>query len=569
MPNLHGNLISRGSLTGRRLAKISKVMFLIFTITFIFGSQTTHSVELTGAEKFDGNPHGYFPAFFSVGNFWTASENVSLISSVSSRVLPACQNADSSNCIESVEYKNSSASKESPWMRASLTEKVLSEDAFPSCLGPYKFDGSDGTPSGGKAPTYIFSNLENWNQSKNFVVSVAELLNRPDFNVSQLKLIVRPINWNTNVSTSDWICDGSRVWTTAVWPEYSTFNENLSLRISLRLGALSEKFMWFSGHVSNAEISRENGLLIISGMSEKRSVVHSDYISCVDPERKNLAILQTFPSCSSYSFMPGFITSSDFQLFQQLRNYMHEYDNSIVFDLYSKIPTPTGTSCASKSVGGMISTDSALFDFGTDASPFFDNSDKSLNFRVANVKENMAGTEHRASFEVILNKDLAKCFWGPSLDEAIVNVNIDGQSVNINPKTSIESNSLMYRIKVSDINNGGTNIKIQATCTEYRIKQNSTVLEINKAIIKYPKYASRFKNLLENTSLALVCPNSVSLNELIGSFKKLSEEADTDLKLSLLENKSSKSVTIICTKGKLVKKVSGVKPKCPSGYKAN
>jgi hypothetical protein len=30
---------------------------------------------------------------------------------------------------------------------------------------------------------------------------------------------------------------------------------------------------------------------------------------------------------------------------------------------------------------------------------------------------------------------------------------------------------------------------------------------------------------------------------------------------------ASKKTTIICTKGKLSKKVTGLKPKCPTGYK--
>lgn len=37
--------------------------------------------------------------------------------------------------------------------------------------------------------------------------------------------------------------------------------------------------------------------------------------------------------------------------------------------------------------------------------------------------------------------------------------------------------------------------------------------------------------------------------------------------LSLLENQAAKSKTIRCLKGKLVKKVSGLTPKCPKGFK--
>ncbi|MEN9324367.1 MAG: hypothetical protein RL414_121, partial [Actinomycetota bacterium] len=50
---------------------------------------------------------------------------------------------------------------------------------------------------------------------------------------------------------------------------------------------------------------------------------------------------------------------------------------------------------------------------------------------------------------------------------------------------------------------------------------------------------------------------------------KLSQEAEPKVEVTQnpVVTPISKKTTITCTKGKLVKKVSAINPKCPSGYK--
>ena len=45
------------------------------------------------------------------------------------------------------------------------------------------------------------------------------------------------------------------------------------------------------------------------------------------------------------------------------------------------------------------------------------------------------------------------------------------------------------------------------------------------------------------------------------------ETGEFSFSIPLLEKEAANSKTIICTKGKTTKKVSGIKPVCPAGYK--
>ena len=123
-------------------------------LILMFQSQSSFAVELTGVEKFSGNNNLYLPGFFTVGSQWTASESISLVGGKTFRLLPSCLNELSTNCIESVSYKPAGISSQQSWKKGTLTNYLLSDNAYPECLGPYVFDGNDGTPTSGKVPTY-------------------------------------------------------------------------------------------------------------------------------------------------------------------------------------------------------------------------------------------------------------------------------------------------------------------------------------------------------------------------------------------------------------------------------
>jgi topoisomerase IA-like protein len=64
-------------------------------------------------------------------------------------------------------------------------------------------------------------------------------------------------------------------------------------------------------------------------------------------------------------------------------------------------------------------------------------------------------------------------------------------------------------------------------------------------------------------------PEKVSINSFDEAQSLLKAKAAADLKAKDAAAKAAaiKKTTIVCTKGKLTKKVTAVKPKCPAGYK--
>ena len=91
-----------------------------------------------------------------------------------------------------------------------------------------------------------------------------------------------------------------------------------------------------------------------------------------------------------------------------------------------------------------------------------------------------------------------------------------------------------------------------------KIKYNASMKNAFKAIIKD---FNGVRTYIEN--------GLASNTEGIEVFVSYAEEelGEFDNTIYLLQKEISKSKTITCTKGKIIKKVMALKPKCPAGYK--
>ena len=97
---------------------------------------------------------------------------------------------------------------------------------------------------------------------------------------------------------------------------------------------------------------------------------------------------------------------------------------------------------------------------------------------------------------------------------------------------------------------------IDASCKSARAESSRLKDAIYAAIAKFPNSVNSISKILSDDVFFNACPD---LNRL----RILSLE----LEASILAASSRKSMTIICIKGKLTKKVTGFNPKCPSGYR--
>jgi hypothetical protein len=101
--------------------------------------------------------------------------------------------------------------------------------------------------------------------------------------------------------------------------------------------------------------------------------------------------------------------------------------------------------------------------------------------------------------------------------------------------------------------------------------QYARILAIKAKTVNNPKLLSSYNFILKdflhvrefiNTSLTDITTDI----EVLKSYAE-EETGEFSFSIPLLEKEAANSKTIICVKGKVSKKVAGLKPVCPSGYK--
>jgi hypothetical protein len=154
---------------------------------------------------------------------------------------------------------------------------------------------------------------------------------------------------------------------------------------------------------------------------------------------------------------------------------------------------------------GYVSTNSTVYDV---SAPNWDDSSKSLSFKVASPTFDAQGDKNSGVYELAIQKDVAKCIWGDAL---------------VNPKATIE------------------------VLDDFGSKQIATTVFTQKGNwIYFRAYGFHYSTpsikvkLSQNTEVA-VTPTAAPA--------------------------PVKKISITCIKGKTTKKVTAINPKCPTGFK--
>jgi hypothetical protein len=164
-------------------------------------------------------------------------------------------------------------------------------------------------------------------------------------------------------------------------------------------------------------------------------------------------------------------------------------------------------SCPSSfGIAGVISTNATAAET---TPPTLDKATQTLKYRVAapHLKEN--GDLNSGFYRLQLNPQVAKCIWGENL--------------------------LGAKAEVSVVSDSG---EVQVTTSTFVFNEKAAIFEV-----------SGFHYSAGTINIKLVTPPTV--------------------KAAAVSPKAapSKKLTISCVKGKLIKKVTGINPKCPAGYK--
>ena len=168
--------------------------------------------------------------------------------------------------------------------------------------------------------------------------------------------------------------------------------------------------------------------------------------------------------------------------------------------------------CLTNKLGvlGFVSTNATVYEV---SAPSWDNSSKSLSFKVASPSFDAQGDKNSGVYELSIKQDVAKCLWGETLSGAYAVIEV--------------------------VDNFG---KSQVATTSFSKKGDW---------IYFRAYGFHYSS------------PSIKVKLIEGS------EPDTSASpVAAAKNQSvSVKLSITCVKGKLVKKVVSFKPKCPTGYK--
>jgi hypothetical protein len=161
----------------------------------------------------------------------------------------------------------------------------------------------------------------------------------------------------------------------------------------------------------------------------------------------------------------------------------------------------------SNKITGIVTTNSTQYSAGP---PKFTKSEGTLDYQVSSPHFGTTGDVFKGSYDLVMRSDVARCIYGFS-------------KAPINATLSITSSDGTPQIATTVIGERNGWLYLQAKNFEFSA----------------PVIKAKLTQEAEVAPVAPVVPAKVSV----------------------------KKTTITCTKGKTTKKVSGVKPKCPTGYK--
>ncbi len=157
---------------------------------------------------------------------------------------------------------------------------------------------------------------------------------------------------------------------------------------------------------------------------------------------------------------------------------------------------------------GFVASNSTTIEPGP---PTFNNVDQSLEYRVAAPHLTANNSVNMGTYSLYVSPQIAQCLWGKNLLGAKATISIQSDDGSIQTTTStfkIDSNGLAFNVSGFHYSSGAVKIRLVESAPEIKPTPATTPMAVN----------------------------------------------------------TSKS-TILCIKGKLIKKVTAVNPSCPTGYK--
>jgi hypothetical protein len=427
------------------------------------------------------------------------------------QVLVFCETATSEDCLESVEI-----SRAGEPLRKLVFAGYSKEMTNPRDGINFPADRSMNLPEGGNQSIWHEVVDGKVSDKKYLVAYVYEMYYRKDtgkFALGTVRLIIRPFK---EVATTRW---------DSLWTAESKsgilydFDPNTAMQATIRLSSTAAG--WYRARLTDPDIeisdfSPTNNKVRIYGKTVSvPTFVVKRKVSELDAVEKNLA--------DSFGYTKG-VVGADPGL-PMIFPYMDHFrkvvgDKTTEQTTYWSLSSTTWTSqnkclADSKRVLGIVTTNAMGYD-GT--APKFE--DGTLNYRVTGLHYGPDGKSlNLGTYDLLLRSDAARCLYGFS-------------NAPISASVSITSGDGAQNVATTVVTEKDGWLKLQAA--GFTFSEKTIRLKLDQAKTE-----------------AVVTPTPAATPSPIAAAPKA----------------PAKKITIQCVKGKTVKKVTAVKPKCPSGYK--
>ena len=517
---------------------------IIFIISFValfsaFSSPTTASIlaneySLNSLNAPSAGKDNVRFVISSESNAWAPSSEINPYTSVKAfnAFLKPCEEANIEVCIESVESRFGSGNWYSAHVLPDAGHQIAEMPTIDQSGNPvsYKYSTFDGDltkflPPGGNPRLW---KSDDSNLTGAFLRVIADVHGFQGKESSGLALQVKAV---TNKQDSQGCNSVGGKWNTYTEGKPSSgfcdltlkIPSDLEFRIKLKFKGFEDPIKgWFTSTILNPSVDFTNGVLTITG----GPTAHANFVSDPVPFTEYCQIYTSqnpqypCPYNGKYSFPNGtqsLLSREWGQSAMPFAKYFQQQSlgeqNLWLFE--STFQTPFNTmfhnqifGCKlNKPIFGVISTDAALY---TIADLKWNSLDKSFEYSVYSPHLNSSGATNKGFFSLLVDRAVANCLWNTNLTSAKAVL-----SVNYEDGTSEVATSILGK--------------------------DDNWVSFQNSGFHYSK--PRFLAKLD-----------------------LTEKPKEPITATEKPNQISKS-TLVCVKGKIIRKVSGVNPKCPAGFK--
>lgn len=456
-------------------------------------------------------------------------------------VLLPCDGTKLRVCVEAVSYRKIS---ESVWKNATLQVSnalvrtgqvaITYADGSTQAYGSVEEDLESNRPAGGNASVWRMEAAPHKGGQDYFLSAIISNFPRGyTQNPLDLSVELEPIKITTPGDVRQYQFPNN--------VRQYQFPDNVEYRVVLRLEALLPKLSkWYSARLGSPNISITQEKLEVTGRPVKVPLARSLSIPCdrISLEQKqalaNSFQLQGFQkSCTSSGVL--IVAEADvmdngkagFEVFRNFENVLYEIGKNSLWSFKANYELGE---CNSNDVTGFASSNAMMF---TPNPPIFDKSSQTLIYQMASTHVDRTGAVNVGNFDIVLRKSVAECLWkmkSPDLYQVAVSL-IYSNGESVVGTVSVNSSGDWIKINVSNFSFSSPTLKLRFVPIEKSVTPESPK-EANQAATPQPVVTSK--------------PTPV-------------EEAK-------IANGKPIKKTIFCVKGKTIKKIIAVKPKCPSGY---